>query len=131
MPIVPRGKVHLYINSQHRKQSRPKRITNKGLWQFRGELIEGFLEEMAFGLTLEERFFMDPDEVERAFQKEVKGVSMGTEPGMSKSQGGKGEWSGMVQAECVGRLRSGDKILKGLDCPVREFGLTLPMIASH
>lgn len=45
---------------------------------------------------------MDADEVERAFQKEGKGVSMGTEPGMFKSQVGKGEWPGMVQAECVG-----------------------------
>ena len=27
--------------------------------------MEGFLEEVAFGLTFEERFFMDADEVER------------------------------------------------------------------
>lgn len=90
MPIVPWGQVHLYLNSHHRKQSRPKRITNKGLWQFRGEFIEGFLEEVEFGLTLEERFFMDAEEVERAFQKEEKGVSMGTEAGTSKSQVGEG-----------------------------------------
>ena len=32
---------------------------------FRGEFMEGFLEEVAFGLTFEERFFMDADEVER------------------------------------------------------------------
>lgn len=58
--------------------------------------MEGFLEEVAFGLTLEERFFIDADEVERAFQKEEKGASMGTEAGMSKSQVRKGQWPGMV-----------------------------------
>lgn len=72
MPVVSWGRVYLYINCHHRKQSSPKRLTNKGLWRFRGELIEGFLEEVAFGLLLKERFFMDADEVERAFQRKKK-----------------------------------------------------------
>lgn len=41
--------------------------------------------------------------MERAIQEEGKGLSMGTETGMPKSQVGKGKWPGMVQAQCVGR----------------------------
>lgn len=34
------------------------------------------------------------DKVERAIQEEGKGLSMGTETGMPKSQVGKGKWPG-------------------------------------
>lgn len=66
---------------------------------------------------------MDGDEVERAFQKEGKGVSLGTEAGMPKSQVGKGK-PPHTSIVCW-KVRSGEKILKELDCQVSEFGFTL------
>lgn len=82
--------------------------------------MEGFLEEVAFGLTFEERFFMDADEEERTFQKEEKGMSMGTEAGMPKSHGEGGiAWYG-VSIMCW-KVRSRDKILKGFAVKLRSL----------
>lgn len=61
--------------------------------------------------------------MEKAFQKEEKAVSMGTEAGMSKSQVRKGKLPGMVHRALEGE--KWEKILKGLDCQIMEFGLTL------
>ena len=50
------------------------------------KVMKGFLEKVTFGLTFEERILMFGGEMERAFQEQGKGVSVGTEAGMHQSQ---------------------------------------------